>query len=143
MFLLQNADAQLAQQAGYDRPVSLSHGVKALIDRAVADPAWLNDWNGVLWDILKMSLSPLGQIIPEDHTAVRFGVIITGLNGLRPGEADLEDHVVALVCHCGPAVLGKPEPGFTVMTVKEYQRRQAFNYWLRSGRFGWVERSLN
>lgn len=144
MDLLKQDDAMMAREAGYNNPVRLSVGVKEIIKKAVSDPDWCNDWNGVLWDILCMSLSPaICKQMDSDPTSATFSVIVTGVNSLRPGEADIEAHLIPLVSTCGPMAIGDPATCFTILTSEEYHSRRPFEYFKQIGYFKRLEQSMN
>ncbi len=60
----------------YKVPVAMTAAVFAIIERAVKNPRWLNDYRGVWHDICWMSKR--GAISRPDPSTVIFQVIITG-----------------------------------------------------------------
>lgn len=96
--LLSDGHAVLARQAGWKYPVYLTHFVVALIETAVANKKYKNDWNGVLWHILWMSRA--GQ--PVDDETTRFTVMICGVNH-------------EMFIQCGPTDIDDPAPALTIM----------------------------
>jgi hypothetical protein len=45
-------DDKLALEAGFNWPVFVTEGVYGIISRAVANEKYLNDFDGIVWDIL-------------------------------------------------------------------------------------------
>lgn len=105
--LLEGEHAQMARQVGYRYPVYLAHGVISLIEVAVNNPKWCNDWNGVLWDILWMSKVASAKV--NEQTRV-FTVIITGTGKKRHHHLWIE---------CGPTDIDDPAPCLTIMTRED------------------------
>ncbi len=92
----------------YKYPVYLTIGVVDLIEQAIASKKHCNDWQGVLWDILWMSLNA-NQVINEQTR--RFTVKITGT---RIGY----DNFTMLI-QCGPTDIDDPAPAMTIMLPEQ------------------------
>ena len=97
----------VAKEAGYKYPVFLTSGVLGLIERAVDNQKYCNDFTGVLWDILYMS-RVAGQSVNERTT--KFQVIITG-TGKR------KHHTMYI--ECGPMDIDDPAPVLTIMLPED------------------------
>ncbi len=88
-------------------PVAMTAAVFRLMEKAVNNPRWCNDYRGVWHDILHMSkVAIVRRIDPTQHL---FRVIITG-TGRR------KYHTLKIVCHPGD----NAEPVLTVMMPNEY-----------------------
>ena len=96
--------AQVARQH-YKYPVSCTRAVWEIMDRAVKNKRWCNDYAGILHDMLWMSRSHRRQI--SDST-VMFRVIITGA-----GRSKYHDFKLTV----GPGDAG--EPVVTLMMPEE------------------------
>jgi len=102
--LLTGEHAEIARQAGWKYPVYITSGVKELIEQAVASR--LNNYNGVLWDIVFMAR--FGKDLSEDTRI--FTVIINGVGRKR-------DHQFCV--QVGPTDFDDPAPALTIMTPIE------------------------
>lgn len=66
------------------RPVVCTVGVWDLIDRAIKNPRWMNDLNGVVHDIMWMSRGAVAAIVRRGESrALPFLVYITGTGRVR------------------------------------------------------------
>lgn len=89
----------------YRYPIAMTAAVHNLVDEAVTNPAWGNDWSGVWHDILYVSTRMYSEI---DEQTRQFSVIITGAGGC-------DYHTLKMVC--GPDDDGLP--CLTVMLASE------------------------
>lgn len=85
----------------YKYPVACTAAVWALVEKAVNNPSWCNDYAGVVWDILYMSVKGVVSR-PGEDTAV-FRVIITGTGRQK--------------IHTMKAVVGPGDEGEPVITI--------------------------
>ena len=104
---LEDENAQLAKEAGYKYPVFLTSGVLGLIEKAVDNKKYCNDFTGVLWDILYMSRA-FGK--PVNDRMTKFEVIISGTGKQRTHTMYIE---------CGAMDFDDPEPVLTIMLPEE------------------------
>lgn len=79
-------------------PIAITSAVYGIVERAVENERFCNDYNGILWDIVWMAAH--GQISGSES---RFSVIITGAGPNRY-------HSFKMVC-------GPGDNGDTVLTV--------------------------
>ncbi len=105
--LLTDKDAQAVKEIGYKYPVYLTTTVIDLMNRAVKNDRWANDWDGILWDILWMSRRDSRPV--NDYTS-KFQVIINGA-----GRQKYYD----LIIQCGPTDIDNPAPALTIMFPEE------------------------
>jgi hypothetical protein len=70
-----------AERFGLTRPVYLTRSLFGLIEKAVENPRWLNDWSGVWHDITWMSRGAVRGLQAGDRRD--FVVIITGAGRRR------------------------------------------------------------
>lgn len=104
---LENEHARIAREAGYKFPVYVTSGVLGLIEGAVANKKYCNDFNGVLWDICYMSVNT-GKML--NNSIKEFTVIITGAGARKYHRLFVE---------CGPTDIDNPEPCLTFMLPEE------------------------
>lgn len=104
---LEGEHAQSAKEAGYKYPVFITSGVLGLIEQAVNNKKYCNDFAGVLWDILYMSRAT-GR--PVNERMVKFEVIITGTGRQRTHTMYIE---------CGAMDFDDPAPVLTIMLPEE------------------------
>lgn len=90
----------------YKCPVACTAAVWAIVEAAVNNQRYGNDYSGVIWDILWMSQR--GIIKRLDDTQHLFQVIITGAG-------DEKYHTLKIVCHPGDNF----EPVLTIMLPHE------------------------
>jgi hypothetical protein len=92
-------------ESGYKCPAACTAAVFAIIERAVNNKRYLNDYKGVIADILWMSI-----VMPEAkwETGRLFKVIITGAGPKA---------IYTLKVECGPGDEG--EPVVTIMLPEE------------------------
>ncbi len=105
--LLTGKDAQAAKEVGYKWPVYLTTGIVDLMNRAIENPRWPSDWDGILWDILYMSRRASQSV--NEYTS-KFQVIINGA-----GQKRYYDFVI----QCGPTDIDDPAPALTIMFPEE------------------------
>lgn len=101
-------DSQLTKEAGYKYPVYLTHSVWTLVEMAVNNKKCHNDLQGVLWDILWMSIR--NHTRKFDNSTYEFVVIITGTGRKR-------NH--SLIVQCGPTDIDDPAPVITIMLPED------------------------
>ena len=90
----------------YRCPVAITIGVWGVLEQAVNNPLHCNDLNGLIWDLLYMSIrGVIKRIDPTEHL---FQVIITGA-GLN------KYHTFRAICGPGDAA----EPVITIMLPGE------------------------
>ncbi len=104
---LENENAKLSKEAGYKHPVFITSGVLGLIETAVDNKKYCNDFTGVLWDILYMSRA-VGK--PVNDRMVKFDVIITGTGRQKTHTMYIE---------CGAMDIDDPAPVLTIMLPEE------------------------
>lgn len=104
---LEGKHADLVKEAGYKYPVFLTSGVLGLIEKAVNNEKFCNDFTGVLWDILYMSRAA-GK--PVNDRMTKFEVIITGTGRQR-------EHTMYI--ECGAMDFDDPAPVLTIMLPEE------------------------
>jgi hypothetical protein len=92
-------------ESGYKYSVACTAGVWAIVDKAVKNQKYLNDYAGVIWDILHMSR--YGKI-KDWAQGCLFQVIITGAG---------QKKIYTLKIECGPGDVG--EPVLTIMLPEE------------------------
>ena len=68
--------SKLAKGAGFKYPVAITSDIEAIIQQAIANPKYCNDYSGVLWDILWMCKLKAKQ---SKDCEVWFQTIITGV----------------------------------------------------------------
>ena len=92
-------------ESGYKYPVACTETVFNLITKAVNNPNWGNDYEGIVYDILNMSR--LG-VVRRWETGQEFRVMITGAGSKRWYNLKIE-------CHPGD----NAEPVLTIMFPEE------------------------
>jgi len=97
--------AEISRQH-YRFPVAMTRAVFELIDKAVNNPKWMNDWRGVWHDVLWMSICHKTRRLSESEAI--FRVIITGTGRKR-------NHDLKVVI--GPG--DNAEPVVTIMLPEE------------------------
>lgn len=91
----------------YKYPIFLTSAVYELIQKAVDNKRWLNDWKGVVWDILYMSQNYKRELSPSKvETKVRIN-----------GAGRKKDYWFHL--EVGPMDIDNPEPVITIMMADE------------------------
>lgn len=93
------------RESGFKFPVACTAAVFEIIDLAVNNPKYCNDYQGVVWDILNMSRMHPVRVW---DTGRAFQVIIAGAGRKRIYEFKIE---------CGPGDAG--EPVLTIMMPEE------------------------
>lgn len=78
-------------------PIYMTRAVFDLIERAVNNPKWLNDWRGVWHDILWMSR----MYHPTSETTTHFYCIVKGAG---------RKSKYAFTAECGPTDIDNPAP---------------------------------
>lgn len=104
---LEGKDAQTAREVGYKYPVYLTTGIVDLMQKAIDNPRWANDWDGILWDILWMSRA---NARPVNQQTNIFVVIITGIGRKRNHQ---------MIIQVGPTDIDDPAPALTIMLPEE------------------------
>jgi hypothetical protein len=94
----------LAKEAGFKYPVAITNSVEGLIQQAISNPKYGNDYNGVLWDILWV----LRLNIRKSSNVINFSLVITGVGGSNY-------HQFKAVCGPGDNL----EPVITIMLPEE------------------------
>lgn len=69
--------SEIAQETGFTCPVAISQGVTYTVHKALINPKYQNDREGILWDILTMAKSAIKNY-EGDSNILSFKVIITG-----------------------------------------------------------------
>lgn len=90
----------------YKYPVVCTAAVWAVVEAAVANKRYCNDYQGVIWDLLWMSQR--GVVKKLDESQQIFRVIITGAGSKTY-------HDFKIVCHGGD----QGEPVLTIMLPRE------------------------
>lgn len=106
--LLKNKYASMAKEAGWKHPVYLTSNVMTLIKKAITNKKYLNDFEGVLWDILWMGTHGPGRMI--DESTKEYKVIITGTGKKK---------YHTLYAQCGPVDYDNPDPAITIMLSED------------------------
>lgn len=75
--------AEVSRQHFGDKPVAMTAAVFALIERAVKNQKWLNDYKGVWHDVLSMMAFYVRANVNARGNSVVFKVIITGTGRTR------------------------------------------------------------
>ena len=101
------ADRKLSQEAGIKYPVYLTSGVVELINKAVNNPKYLNDFDGVLWDIY--TIFRFAAKNTRGNT-LYFKVIILGVGRKR---------YIDFIAEIGPTDFDNPAPAITIMLPEE------------------------
>lgn len=101
-------DAKLTKEAGYKYPVYVTRSVWNLVEMAASNKKHCNDLQGVLWDILWMSIRNHTRRI-ETNT-YQFLVIITGTGRVRNHN---------MLVNCGPCDIDDPAPVITIMMPQD------------------------
>ncbi|MGD8405313.1 MAG: hypothetical protein PVJ21_16755 [Anaerolineales bacterium] len=83
-------------------PVYMTRGVYELIERAVKNERWANDWKGVWHDILWMNRVMKRYI---DESTVEFQVIIRGAGRKQK---------YTMIAQVGPMDIDDPSPAVTI-----------------------------
>ena len=96
---------ELTQQI-YKYPVYITIGVYDLVQKAIKNKKYMNDYEGVIWDILNMSL----HSTKISETKQIFKVIITGVGRKRYHE---------MIVECGPKDIDNLETVLTIMLPNE------------------------
>lgn len=96
---------ELTQQI-YKYPVYITSGVYDLVQKAIENKKFMNDYEGVIWDILNMSL----YSTKISETKQIFKVIITGVGRKRYHQ---------LIVECGPKDIDNLEAVLTIMLPDE------------------------
>jgi hypothetical protein len=86
----------------YKFPVYMTRGVYELIEQAVKNERWANDWKGVWHDILWMSRVMKRYI---DESTVEFQVIIRGAGRKTK---------YTMIAQVGPMDIDDPSPAITI-----------------------------
>lgn len=102
-------DQKLTREAGYKYPVYLTRSVWNLVEMAVNNKKHCNDLEGVLWDILYMSIRNHTRRL--DTSTYQFVVIITGTGRIR-------NHT--MLVSCGPTDIDNPAPAITIMLPEDF-----------------------
>ncbi len=92
-------------ESGYKYPVACTVAVWGIIETAVKNPKYGNDYQGIVWDILQMSRNCPTKKWP---TGCLFQVIIIGAGPKR---------IYTFKIECGPGDQG--EPVLTIMLPEE------------------------
>lgn len=92
-------------ESGYKYPIACTAAVWSIIETAVNNKKFCNDYAGVVWDILHMSRN---YQIKKWQTGAWFKVIITGTGRKKI-------HTFKIECHGGD----NAEPVLTVMLPEE------------------------
>jgi hypothetical protein len=93
----------------FKMPVAMTAGVFALIEKAVKNPDWCNDYKGVWHDICWMCRYAIKNE-RASGSSLTFPVIITGVGRTR------KHHLRATVGAVGPT---DPAPCLTIMLINE------------------------
>lgn len=101
-------DARMTKEAGYRYPVYMTRSVWNLVEMAVNNKKHCNDLEGVLWDILYMSIRNHTRCL--DASTYQFVVIITGTGRVR-------NHM--MLVNCGPTDIDNPAPAITIMLPED------------------------
>lgn len=101
------ADRKLSQEAGIKYPVYLTSGVVELINKAVNNPKYLNDFDGVLWDIY--TIFRFAAKNTRGNT-LYFKVIILGVGRKR---------YIDFIAEIGSTDFDNPAPAITIMLPEE------------------------
>lgn len=91
----------------YKYPVFMTRAVFDLIERAVNNPKWANDFEGVWHDILWMSRMMKREV---DESTVEFQVIIRGTG---------KKSKYTMLAQCSPMDIDDPTPVITIMLPDE------------------------
>ena len=105
--LLENSLARLTKEAGYKYPVYLTRSVWTLVEMAINNKKHCNDLEGVIWDILYMSIKASRAI---DPCTSRFEVIVTGAGNKKYHQ---------MIAQCGPTDIDNPAPAITIMLPED------------------------
>ena len=102
--------SKMAKEAGFKYPVAITSGIEGIIQRAIANPKYCNDYNGVLWDILWMCSMKVRSLTTykDKISDFPFQVIITGV-GQR------KYYTFKAACNPGDDM----EPAITIMLPNE------------------------
>ncbi|MCP4215981.1 MAG: hypothetical protein GY765_15110 [bacterium] len=92
----------------YKFPVYMTRGVYGLIETAVNNEKYCNDWRGVWHDILWMSHSQFAKSL--DNSTMLFKVIITGCGRKQYHQ---------MIAQCGPIDIDNPDSCITIMLPEE------------------------
>ncbi len=92
------------KESGYKYPVCCTFAVWAIIDKAVENKKYCNDFEGIIWDILSMSKHGR-EISPSTNL---FTVFIAGAGNKR-------NFTFKIICHPGD----KSEPVLTILLPDE------------------------
>ena len=106
-FLASGELAKIVVEVGYRYPLYYTNSVKSLIDRAVANPKHMNEFNGVFFDLMYMSRR---NAVALSESRSKFQCIITGVGRKRTYEFYIE--VGAVDCD-------NPAPCLTLMMVED------------------------
>ena len=93
------------QESGYKFPTACTRAVFSIIERAVENKRYGNDYKGVIWDIFWMSRNGIAK---RWETGAEFWVMITGTGTQSSYRFKIE---------CGPGDNG--EPVMTIMLPDE------------------------
>jgi len=100
-------DQQMSREAGIVYPVYFTNGVVELIQKAVDNKKYCNDFNGVTWDIYTMFRYAARQ---AKNSSLYFQVIITGVGRKR---------YIVFLAEIGATDFDNPEPAITIMLPEE------------------------
>ncbi len=98
----------------YKFPVFCTKKVWGLIESAVENEDHSNDYAGVIWDVVYMSINAPGRTSILGGTGNQFTVIVTGGN-VPPDFYEDRQPVYRLHSVCGPTDVTDPAPAITIM----------------------------
>jgi hypothetical protein len=101
----------------YKYPVYCTLEVWILIESAVNNPKFANDFAGIVWDILFMSTKAPGRKMLNEFTC-EFVLIVQGANRKPDYQSDRLPHY-RLISQCGPNDIDDPSPCITLMMPEE------------------------
>ena len=102
----------------YKFPVFCTNKIWGLIQSAVENTEHCNDFKGVIWDVLYMSIHAPGRNSILGGTGTEFTVIITGGN-VTPDFYEGGQPIYRLHSICGPMDIDNPAPAITIMFPNE------------------------
>lgn len=100
-------DQQMSREAGIVYPVYFTSGVLELIQKAVDNKKYCNDFKGVTWDIYTMFKYAARQ---AKGNSLYFQVIITGVGRKK---------YITFLAEIGVTDFDNPEPAITIMLPEE------------------------